>query len=84
VGAVVECLLPGGEKLRRQRACGEGFAAQNSASLTIGIGAASQVEKLIVHWPGGQIQDCGPIPAGSLVFVKEGESAKIGPRQPMR
>lgn len=60
-----------GNKLRRELRCGDGFAAQNSRTLTIGIGASKQVDKLSVEWPSGKRSDLGTVAAGSLATIYE-------------
>ncbi len=57
--------------LRREHRAGEGLAAQNSATMLIGIGARDSVKALTVRWPSGKVQDSGSIPANSLVTVYE-------------
>ena len=35
---------------------GEGFVAQSSKWLHFGLGAADELDKILVHWPGGQME----------------------------
>ena len=53
---------------------GEGFAAQNSATLLIGVGARSEVDGLVVRWPAGGVQELGAFATGQLVSVYEDPS----------
>jgi thiol-disulfide isomerase/thioredoxin len=75
-GAVVEVEVGGATLLREHRA-GEGMAAQNSATLRIGLGDAQRVDRVRVRWPSGRVQERVGVPAGSLLTVYEdaGESA---------
>lgn len=71
VGAVVE-IVTGSRTLRRVRQLGEGYAAQNSATLTIGIGAAPAADSLRVTWPSGKITEIDtPVPAGTVLTLEE-------------
>ena len=71
VGAVVEIRI-GDRTLRRVRQLGEGYAAQNSATLTIGIGEAAAADSIKVSWPSGRTSTLGePTPAGASVTIGE-------------
>jgi hypothetical protein len=70
IGARVEVEVAG-VTLRRDRQCGEGFAAQNSATLLVGIGSADKAERITVHWPSRKLQHAENIPAGTLCVFKE-------------
>ena len=60
-----------GHELLREHRCGDGFAAQNSATLLVGIGKAAAAEEVRVRWPSGKITAVGTVPAGSTVTVEE-------------
>ena len=71
VGAVVEVNV-GDRTLRRNRQLGEGFAAQNSAMLTIGIGVSLAADSIEVTWPSGKVTRVDtPTSAGSFVNIDE-------------
>jgi thiol-disulfide isomerase/thioredoxin len=61
----------GAGKLLRELRCGDGFAAQNSRVLTIGIGRNKGVDKLSVVWPSRKRSDFGALAAGHLATVYE-------------
>jgi hypothetical protein len=69
-GVVVAVDLEGMSLVREHRA-GEGMAAQNSATMLIGIGERSVAKSLGVRWPSGKTQDIGEVPANALVTVYE-------------
>ena len=73
-GARVVLEVAGRELLREHRA-GEGLAAQNSATLRVGIGSAEEVVRLEVRWPSGQRTETHAVPAGTLVTAYEDASA---------
>lgn len=60
-----------GHELLREHRCGDGFAAQNSATLLIGIGKAAAAEEVRVRWPSGKVTAVGTVPAGATVIVEE-------------
>lgn len=70
IGAKVTIDLGGLAILREQRA-GEGFAAQNSATMLIGIGARDTAPKVTVRWPAGGTQTAAEVRAGTLLTVYE-------------
>ena len=70
VGARVE-LEAGGLTLGRERALGRGLAAQNTATLLVGIGTSERADALRVRWPSGRTTDVGAVDAGTLVVVHE-------------
>jgi len=69
-GARVSVSL-GDRKLTREHICGQGLAAQNSATLVIGIGAEDVAKELTIRWPSGVSQSVPDVPARSLVTVYE-------------
>ena len=52
---------------------GNGFASQSSRRVHFGLGHAEAVERLEVRWPSGLEQTFGPLPAGRLYRIVEGE-----------
>jgi hypothetical protein len=61
----------GGVTLRRDRQCGEGFAAQNSATMLIGIGEAAKADRITVRWPSRKTQSVENVAAGTLCLFRE-------------
>ncbi len=59
IGARVEVILNSGEsnRLIRTVRAGEGFLSQSSKWLHFGLGNAKSVEKVIVRWPGGAVEE---------------------------
>lgn len=64
----------GGRELLREHRAGEGLAAQNSATLHVGIGNAEVVTRLEIEWPSGRRSDTTAVPAGTLVTAYEDPS----------
>ena len=46
----------GGRTLLREHRAGEGFSAQNSATLLVGLGAYQRADAVRVRWPSGRVQ----------------------------
>ena len=69
-GARVELDL-GHMKLKREHRCGEGFCAQNSATMIVGIGASQSARSVTVRWPSGKSQTQENVPHGTLLTAFE-------------
>ena len=61
----------GDRTLLRETHCGEGFAAQNSTTLLVGLGNAKEITSLRARWPSGREQTHGKLPAGQVVTLVE-------------
>lgn len=71
VGAVIE-VMSGDRLIKRVRNLGEGYAAQNSATMTIGIGLEDTVQSVKVRWPSGKItMSESSVRAGSIIVMEE-------------
>jgi thiol-disulfide isomerase/thioredoxin len=73
-GAVVT-VVADGKTIRREHRCGEGYGAQNSKTMIIGIGDTTKIDSFSVRWPNGtQTEvDVARINPGSLVAVREAD-----------
>jgi len=83
-GAMVEVALSGGVTLKREHRCGEGYAAQNSSTMIIGIGDRSGVESVSVRWPSGKRFSVESVPEGTLVTAFENRAEGAFTQQPYR
>ncbi|HIG83289.1 MAG TPA: hypothetical protein EYG40_14320 [Verrucomicrobia bacterium] len=71
VGAVIE-VMSGDRLIKRVRNLGEGYAAQNSATMTIGIGSEDTAQSVKVRWPSGKItMSESSVRAGSIIVMEE-------------
>ena len=71
IGAVVE-VMSGDRLIKRVRRLGDGYAAQNSSTMSIGIGSEATAKLIKVRWPSGKITTSGsPVRAGSMIVMKE-------------
>lgn len=60
-----------GMAISREHRCGEGFAAQNSATMIVGIGDHRQAQGVTVRWPSGKAQTIHNVAAGTLLTAFE-------------
>ncbi len=60
---------------------GEGFLAQSSKWLHFGLGAADAIEKVIVHWPGGETEEFTGIQVDHRYRLVQGLGTGQGPGQ---
>lgn len=70
-GALIIAEVTDGPTLKREHRCGEGFAAQNSNTMLLGIGSAKNVSRLTVRWPSGQVYTLENVAAGALITARE-------------
>ena len=56
---------------RREHRAGEGFAAQNSATMIVGVGTRHLIPSVGVRWPSGKVQETADVPAGVLLTIYE-------------
>jgi len=71
-GAKVRLRFEDGFQIMREHRAGDGFAAQNSSTLLVGVGDRSCVPALDVRWPSGLTQRITDVPTGHLVTLFEG------------
>ena len=64
--------MSGDRLIKRVRNLGEGYAAQNSATMTIGIGSEDTAQSVKVRWPSGKItMSESSVRAGSIIVMEE-------------
>ena len=69
-GAVVSVALDG-MTLLREHHCGDGYGAQNSATMIVGIGDRRAAQQVSVRWPSGKVSETTGVAAGTLLTVYE-------------
>jgi len=57
-------------RLEREHVCGEGYAAQNSATMLVGIGEATKAT-VTVNWPSGIVTGPFAVNSGTLTVCRE-------------
>lgn len=65
--------------IRRQLTAGDGFQASNERILRFGIGGSTNVDRMVVEWPSGQIQEFDGVPANVLLLLTEGMPYLLNP-----
>jgi tetratricopeptide (TPR) repeat protein len=76
IGARVEVRVQG-KSLVRQLTAGDGYQASNERLLIVGLGAATQADEIIIHWPSGTVQHLTKIPTPREIIVIEGRKAVL-------
>ena len=61
----------GDTRLIREHRCGDGFAAQHSATMILGIGARPAAAKIEIRWPSGKTTSTNNVPEGTLLTAYE-------------
>lgn len=79
IGAWVTLETGDGQMQSRLVSGGQGLATQDSARLHFGLGAATQVSKVTVHWPGLPAEQFGPFAADQRVEIVEGQGVTSKP-----
>ena len=74
IGARVTVRVPGGRRLMREKAAGQGFGGTNSPYLIFGLDTVDWVEGVEIRWPNGVTQALGPLKADQAIIVTEGSS----------
>ena len=54
-----------------------GYLSSNSSVITLGLGADKTIDRLRIHWPGGAIQDLGPVASGKSYTVIQGRQGLV-------
>jgi hypothetical protein len=70
IGARVE-VTAGGKRWTAERVAGSGYLSQDDGRLHFGLGAASAIDKLIIHWPSGAAQTLEAQPVDRILTVQE-------------
>ena len=70
IGARVE-LWTAGKRQMQERVAASGYLSQNDAVLHFGLGAATTVDKVLIHWPSGKQQTIENLPVDRVQLVEE-------------
>lgn len=78
IGATV-IVEAGGNTLTRMVVGGRGYLSQSELPVTIGLGKADKVDRLLVKWPGKDLmEEIFPVPAiDRTIDLKQGEGQKV-------
>jgi hypothetical protein len=75
IGAVLQFEASGGLKGTRTVKSGSSYLSQSELPVTIGVGRREQIDRLVVHWPSGRVEEYSRIKAGSRLSLTEGKGA---------
>ena len=70
IGARLE-ILAGGRKQMAERVAGSSYLSQDDGRIHFGLGAASRVDKLTIHWPSGREQTLTNLTVDRILTVEE-------------
>jgi len=70
IGSRLE-LTAGGRTQVAVRVAGSSYLSQDDGRLHFGLGPGTKVEKLLVHWPSGQVQVLENLPVDRILTVEE-------------
>jgi hypothetical protein len=74
IGAVVYCTA-GGIRQRGEVASGRSYVSQNDLRIHFGLGSATRVDRLEIHWSGGRREAHENIPVDQQLIFVEGKGA---------
>lgn len=75
IGAVVYVTV-GKMRQRRDVVSGGNYASQNDLRLHFGLGPATKVDKIEVHWPGGGVETFENVEADRILTIVQGKGIK--------
>jgi hypothetical protein len=70
IGARVE-VFAAGKRQTAERVAGSGYLSQDDGRVHFGLGAATAIDKLIVHWPSGREQTLENLSVDRVLTVEE-------------
>ena len=70
IGAKVE-VFAGGKRWTAERVAASGYLSQDDGRLHFGLGAATAIDKLLIHWPSGQEQTLEKQQVDRVLTVEE-------------
>jgi hypothetical protein len=73
IGSKIELWI-GGNYWYRETYCGEGYLSQNSRCEHFGMGLASSVDSVTVHWPNGLIETWNEVDVNQTLTLVEGSA----------
>jgi hypothetical protein len=70
IGAKVE-VFAGGQRHTAERVAGSGYLSQDDSRLHFGLGAATVIDKILIHWPSGREQTLEKQGVDKVLTVEE-------------
>lgn len=72
LGATAELHRQGKPVLRRRVRADGSYASANDPRILFGLGDAAKIEKVVVHWPSGRVEEWKTVAMGAYTTLKEG------------
>ena len=70
IGARVE-VFAGGKRWTAERVASSGYLSQDDGRLHFGLGAATKIDKILVHWPSGREQTLENVGVDRILTIEE-------------
>lgn len=80
IGAKVIIQTAAGKQTQWVRS-GSSYLSESDRRVTFGLGGATQIQSLVIRWPGGKTQKFGALPGDKFYFVREGSAPTEEPRK---
>ena len=77
-GAKVTALIDANMTLTREHRCGDGFAAQHTATMMLGLGNRTSAARVTIRWPSGKTTQTEAVPEGTLLTCYENSAQAPG------
>ena len=72
IGARLEAKI-GGRTIRRQVMGSQSYLSMSDLRVHFGLGPATEIDELTIHWPGGEKQAIAGVEGGKFYFIRENE-----------
>ena len=70
-GAIVTLHVAGMPNQTRQVKSGTSYASSNGLRLTFGLGDSDKVDLIRIRWPGGGVQEVGPVEGDQVLVIRQ-------------
>jgi hypothetical protein len=80
VGSRLTATRPGGGRVILETGNASGYLSTGSPIAHLGLGPATRLESLTIHWPSGKLQNLGPIGAVDLTILLDEERGILSAR----
>ncbi len=77
LGARVELRRPGKPSLWRRARSDGSYVSANDPRVLFGLGDAPKIDKVVVRWPSGRVEEWKDVPAGTYTTLREGSGTAV-------
>jgi hypothetical protein len=78
IGAVIRLFGAGGPQMRMIRG-GSSYLSSSTLAATFGVGKLAAVERVVVYWPSGRVDEFKNLPTARTYHCVEGEAPRALP-----